>query len=46
LAISNGSFATINGFPPMANEHLLVQVCSLSAYIVPEALALALLLEI
>ena len=24
LAISNGSFASINGFLPMANEHLLV----------------------
>jgi hypothetical protein len=24
LAISNGSFAAINGFLPMANEHLLV----------------------
>ena len=46
LTISNGSFAAINGFLPMANEHLLVQVCSLSANTVLEAPALALPLEI
>ena len=46
LTISNGSFASINGFLPMANEHLLVQVCSLSANTVLEAPALALPLEI
>ena len=46
LTISNGSFASINGFLPMANEHLMVQVCTLSTNIVLEAHVPAFPLEI